>query len=608
MNYISKLIFSIILLIWIQELSAQTLINLSVNADSVISVIPPIWRDHYEAHLLAGYGQNPMLYGPHKRYIDDPSFYPEMQKLQARYIRISLGRMDNPPDTNYFSADINTLKNLPYEFYRGANDLNAANDLTNYHFQYIDSLIELVQSIGAKPFITLDYMPFTLSSDTLPDYNALLPILYYLGYNNSIRNGPPIDNQVYGRVIYHLIKHCYIKYQVEYFEHWNEPDQQWLNPLFAHFYWTGDEYELYDAYKAISDEIIADTSLSNHIKLGGCSFALYSLLQQVPIHFLQMIKANKDKFDFLSFHPYSDIQWRGGYDSSKVSMVTQWRDSLCPDATLIIGEWGRIDPNTSVWGDLDYGLDKLCHQIDMLNRNISMAHDVCMFDANVSTSNYDDLGMYRVEPVIAKPSAYVAYNMNEMNDAANRLALDINPGMYALAVRNDAKDKIIIAFPAPKPGDGNNIVQLSITNIPWESNYFIHRYELTEASYSQGIVFNPVKSGNTFGEIYRDTLPYQAIDSSGRLIIWELIPDSSMINISYAKQNKIFQVFPNPATSMVHFNQPANIQLFNFNGKLILERQQTTALNFENLVPGIYLLIFMDKKGLIIQQERIVIQ
>ena len=180
MNYISKLIFSIILLIWIQELSAQTLINLSVNADSVISVIPPIWRDHYEAHLLAGYGQNPMLYGPHKRYIDDPSFYPEMQKLQARYIRISLGRMDNPPDTNYFSADINTLKNLPYEFYRGANDLNAANDLTNYHFQYIDSLIELVQSIGAKPFITLDYMPFTLSSDTLPDYNALLPILYYL--------------------------------------------------------------------------------------------------------------------------------------------------------------------------------------------------------------------------------------------------------------------------------------------------------------------------------------------------------------------------------------------------------------------------------------------
>lgn len=149
-----------------------------------------------------------------------------MKELQPRYIRISIGRIDNPPSVDYSSMNTHTLRNLKYEFYKGGNSTEEANNITNYDFSYIDSAISLIHSFGAEPFITMDYMPFNLSRDTTPEYQGLMGLIYNLAYDNSIRNSPPSDNAVYGRVMYHFIKHCYQKYGVKYFEHWNEPDQQ----------------------------------------------------------------------------------------------------------------------------------------------------------------------------------------------------------------------------------------------------------------------------------------------------------------------------------------------------------------------------------------------
>ena len=187
---ISPIIFFLIILSG--NLFAQTTINVNVNASSSISVMKPIWRDHYENHLMAGYGGNPNITGPHISFLNDPSFATEMAELQPRYIRISIGRIDNPPDTNYSSTNTNVLRNLPYEFYKGGNNMVDANNLSNYDFTYIDSMITAVQSMGAEPFITMDYMPFTLSSDTVPNYQAALSIIYNLAQyaTNGKSNGP----------------------------------------------------------------------------------------------------------------------------------------------------------------------------------------------------------------------------------------------------------------------------------------------------------------------------------------------------------------------------------------------------------------------------------
>jgi hypothetical protein len=527
-------------------LHSQTTINLNVNAASTVGTMPPIWRDHFESHLMHGYGGWPVLTGPHTSFVSDPNFIPEMNKLKPRYIRISIGRAENPPNTDYYSPYTHVLKNLPYEFYKGGNNLTDANNLSNYDFSFIDSSISLVQSIGAEPFLTMDYMPFNLSSDTIPDYRAVvgLPMYYYLAYDNTIRNSPPSNNPVYGRVMYQLIKHCYNVHGVKYFEHWNEPDHYFLLAI-AFLFWQGNQYDLYDAYEAIANEVSADISLDTNVKLGGCSFALYSIGDSVPLHFLRSVQNNATKFDFLSFHPYSDTQFKGGYDSAKVSRVEGWRNTYVPSAELINAEWGRIDNDSATNGDLDYGLHKVEHIIDMLDRNVSMSFEAHLFDQDISSSNSDLWGMYRVGPIVPKPQAYVFYNMNRMNDALNRLPLTVNAGMYGLAGITDVGDKIVIAFPAPKPVSGNNAIHLNVSNLPWGTGTFnVDRFELTEQSYLNGMVDNLTQSSTQSGGSFSDTITYPSTNNSGRLIVWELSPIVSVPELETGSPG--FVIYPNP--------------------------------------------------------------
>lgn len=525
-------------------LYSQETITINVDPSTTAGTIPPIWRDHYEVHLTLGYGGNPTWLGPHTSFLSDPNFGAETALLKPRFIRVSIGRADNPPDTSYSSNYTSVLKNLPYEFYKGGNNLTDANNLNNYDFSYIDSLIKVVQSIGAEPFITMDYMPFNLSSDTIPTYNALLFFVYQLAYDNTIRNAPPTDNAVYGRVMYHFIKHCYDSYGVTYFEHWNEPDQ---NSLMEKFFWSGSKEQLYDAYEAIANEVSADASLANAIKLGGCSFALYSINQEVPLYFLQQVQTNLNKFDFLSFHPYSDTQLKGGYDSTKVTLVKNWRDTYAPNAELINAEWGRIDQNSDTWGGLNYGLHKMEHTIDMLNRDVSMSFEVCLFDPETSTDNYTYLGMYRVGPIVPKPTAYVYYNMNKMNDAVNRLPLTINSGMYALAGITTTSDKIVIVFPAPNPLSGNNTVHLNLPNLPWgNGEFYVNRFELTDQSYQLGEINNLTYSSIQSGASFSDIVVYSSDNNSGRFIIWEL-SSNPLSAIELKPEMAEFVIYPNPA-------------------------------------------------------------
>lgn len=594
---------TLILTFQLNILYAQETITISVDPSTTIGPLNPIWRDHYENHLMHGYGGNPTWLGPHTSFVTDPNFTVEMTKLKPRYIRVSIGRADNPPDTNYYSSNTTILRNLPYEFYKGGNNLTDANNLSNYDFSHVDSLIKLVQSIGAEPFLTMDYMPFNLSSDTIPNYNGLMIFVPNLAYDNTIRNAPPKNNLVYGRVMYQLIKHCYDSFGVIYFEHWNEPDQ---NALMEKFFWSGTQIQLFDAYKAIADEVSADVSLANTIKLGGCSFALYSDSQSVPLYFLQSVQNNSTKFDFLSFHPYSDTQLKGGYDSAKVTLVKNWRDTYVPNAELINGEWGRIDQNTDTWGGLNYGLYKMEHTIDMLNRDVSMSFEVCLFDPETSTDNYTYLGMYRVGPIVAKPAAYVYYNMNKMNDAVTRLPLTINSGMYALAGKTISHDKIVIAFPAPTPVSGSNTVHLNLSSLPWGSGqFYVDRYELTDQSYQLGIIDNLTHASVQSGATFSDTVVYSSDNNSGRFIIWE-ISSNPLSGIELKPEITDYIIYPNPAYDNITMEftnlekSDKGIEILNLNSQVIKTTHSSSSkvdLDISELTNGTYFLRVTSEKG-----------
>ena len=147
-----------------------------------------------------------------------------------------------------------------------------------------------------------------------------------------------------------------------------------------------------------------------------------------------------------------------------------------------------------------------------------MSHDVCLFDGDSSTDNFANLGTYRVGPIVPKPSAYVFYNLNKMNEASERLALSISDQEFALACKTKNNDKIVVIYPAEAPISGSDLVNLSVKNLPWgNSNYFLYRYELTEQSYSEGIKYNLTSFFKGTGGTAQDRISYSKIGGSGRL-------------------------------------------------------------------------------------------
>lgn len=537
---------------------AQTHTTVTVDAASNTGIIEPLWGDHYEMHLLFGWGGNPFLLGSHQQFIDDSAFLPEMSKIKPRYVRVSSGRFENPPDITYFSESTTTLRNLWTEFYKGPNTLAGAHDLSYYDFSYVDSLADVVFAMGAKPFFDLAYMPFSLSSDTTPDYNALLPGLYLLAWDNSIRNSPPSDLQVYSKVMYQLIKHLNQNKGVEYFELWNEPDQFWWNP----FFWKGSSQQLYDMYRAVVNEIQADTLLSGNIKIGCCGFALNSALNLFPKNFLNSVQTNNTRMDFISFHPYSDSLELGGYDSSRVDIVTQWRDTYVPGAELINSEWGILDTSfgSAGWSDLDYGLERTRAIADMNNRDIKMAHQATLADIE-TTSRTCCMGMYYVDPVFSpKPSAYVYANLNKLLSTPVKLEVSAQPGnSFVLAGKSHSGDTIVVAYPAYNP-PGIDTVSINITNLPW-SGGAASRYELTETSFDNQIIFNKTDSFSISSATFQDSLFYGTDQKSGRLIIWELAKSISS-GMAEAVNIPDFRIYPNPSTGEVYINARTSVSNF----------------------------------------------
>jgi hypothetical protein len=572
-NRMKPFITAVILLLHF-TLSAQTSTFIAIDAGTDEGIIEPLWGDHYEMHLLFGQGGNPLFAGPHQPFITDPHFQPEMNLLNPRYIRVSSGRFENPADTGYFSTSALTLKNLWTEFYKGGNSISAANDLGNYDFSYVDSLADVVHSVGAEPFFDLAYMPFTLSKDTTPSYLAGVPFTHLYSWDNSIRNSPPDDVQVYSRVMYQLIKHLNQIKGVTYFELWNEPDQFPLNT----FFWKGTSQELYNMYEGVVAEIQSDILLSNNIKIGCCGFALNSVLNLFPISFLTQVQNHNTRMDFISFHPYSGGAL-GGYDSTRVKLVAQWKDTYVPDAALINSEWGILNSSfgSAGWSDLDYGIDRVKAIFDMNERQIKMAHQASLADID-KTSPTCCLGMYYVDTIFSpKPSAYVYRNLNKFLPANIRLKSSVNPGNgFVMAGKSVSGDTIVVAFPADNPMNGADTVSITISNLPWTAGKAI-RYELTESSFANQITFNKTDSVNINGNVFQDFHFYPSDQNSGRLIIWELIRNSTS-SVEPTGIVETIKIFPNPAEGHVYLSAEklpphSMLRITDLSGRLIYQRE-----------------------------------
>ena len=157
------------------------------------------------------------------------------------------------------------------------------NDPASYVFAPTDTYIANTEAVGTKTF-------------------------YRLGA--SIEHGykegtyPPKDFQKWARICEHIIRHYTegwadgFRYDIEYWEIWNEPDCRngdGSNPC-----WQGTEEQFIDFYEVAAKYL---KSKFPHLKIGGPAFTS-SWKTPFKTAFLKAVKEREIPFDFYSFHGY----------------------------------------------------------------------------------------------------------------------------------------------------------------------------------------------------------------------------------------------------------------------------------------------------------------
>ena len=596
------------------NLQAQQLYEIDVYIDSLEDDVNPIWKDFYEMHLMYGYGGNPRFTGPHASYVNS-QFYARMNDLKIRSLRLSIGRADTPPDTNYYSTNTSILRNLPCEFYRGTNTISDAQDTNNYHFDYLDSLLTIGNNISEEILLGIDYMPFTLSSDTTVNNNGLVNAVHYYAFDNSIRNSPPRDTAVYGEVMYNLIKFCHNNYGVKHFEFWNEPDQFPGNT----FFWKGSANELFAAYKSIIDHVSQDSALANSIKIGGCSFAFNSTFNLFPTNFLNLIQQNNTRMDFLSFHPYSNTG--AGYDSNRVIIAQNLKNQYVPNADLWVTEWSRIDANPAdtMRARFDYGLLKLQANIDMLNRGVKRAHAASLADDDIVANENNAIGSFMHAPFSAKRSIFPVLLLNEYMPKYGLPAYNFK-NVKTISTNQIAHTAFrfeqfgfsvgLLGFTLAIPMDsithfGDTVVLRfkNLNAIKGTSPVIGQRHELGLSTTAS----NVTKYFGTVNNSATDTIIFNSSDqNNGKLYVWHF--SSSVGASDYYYQSKKIKVYPNPNTGNFYVeldtkldaNESPILQIRNMNGQLVYRKMinlQSNLWRFQpELPPGLYILSLDTEK------------
>ena len=234
-----------------------------------------------------------------------------------------------------------------YDFYDVV-ERDSEGELT-YDWTKLDSVILTILTTGAKPFISLSYMPKTISSgsevDTPLDWNEWREIVKETIRHISGKDGLAIDGV--------------------YYEVWNEPD------LFGRFRLWGNKNYLDLYFYAASGVQEANNVLP--FKFGGT--ATTQLYRNWFYNFLEFVRKNNLRLDFYSWHRYSkNIQ---DYEEDITNAKTWILDfPEFKDIEFIISEAGFDSNNNS-----DYDTDfSAIHTISMYAAAFSKMEKIFSFE------------------------------------------------------------------------------------------------------------------------------------------------------------------------------------------------------------------------------------
>ena len=322
------------------------------------------------------------------------------------------------------------------------------NDPASYDFAFTDVFLKNLVAAGVKPFYRLGV--------SIENYRSIKPYRIY----------PPKDYNKWAKICEHIIMHYNegwadgFRYNIEYWEIWNEPDN--FPDARDNQMWTGDAEDYINLY------ITAAKHLKNRfpeLKIGGygsCGF--YAVLEENASEnanissrtgyfidfferFTERVKSENAPLDFFSWHSYSGVE-------SNVKYAAYCRKKLDErgfDKTeSILNEW-----NTGIMarGTINDSAAIASNMLALQNSSL----DMLMYYDTKSDSAYCGLynPLYAQLPVEKSKRVFGAYYVftafNELYKLKNQTALKLDgKDVYAVAAYDGKTGAVMITNDSDK--------------------------------------------------------------------------------------------------------------------------------------------------------------
>lgn len=308
-------------------------------------------------------------------------------------------------------------------------------DPDNYDFAFTDILIKQLIDAKCEPIYRLGV--------TIENFHFI----------KAYRIFPPTDYAKWARICEHIIKHYNegwgngFHYGIKYWEIWNEPDNNGIDPK-ENSMWRGTAEDYFELYEVTAKHL--KKRFGDSIKVGGfASCGFYSLFGDTehphPQHkyftdfflrFLDFIDETKSPIDFFSWHSYASTE--------NTMIMADFVDSELTKHGL-----GELETQCNEWNnasEIQYRGTSFASAAaaDMM---IAM-HDkktttMCYYDARIGQSNYGGL----FDPMSWKPlcAYYSLKAFGELYSIGKRVEVTGMSGkVRALAAHDGEKTAIMI--------------------------------------------------------------------------------------------------------------------------------------------------------------------
>lgn len=321
------------------------------------------------------------------------------------------------------------------------------NDPASYDFTFTDGLITALVEAGCKPYYRLGI--------TIENQAAI----------KAYHTKPPKDFHKWARICEHIIAHYNegwadgFRYDIEYWEIWNEPDGDTEIRGYPQM-WHASAEEYFELYDITSRHL---RKRFPNIKIGGYAacgiqavFFTDEEKEKYPLQvswlnffykFVEYIKEKKPPFDFFSWHGYQTapkMLERAKWISERLS------EAGYGDVEIHLNEWNP-KPDSRCTGE--HGAHVAAMMLGMQNTDV----DMCMFyDARLQGSVY--AGLFHPMTLTPTQAYYSLVAFNELYRLGNQASLEVEADtkdLYAVAATNGKKNAVLIANISGAPQELN---------------------------------------------------------------------------------------------------------------------------------------------------------